>query len=259
MPPAENPQHALNQATDFYKELLKQICAMNKRYTLPTTLLIGFLFWHADPISAQELSAPEENLEIAQDATALGHAACIIKKIVNCTDKTVTLQAFQRFVFSGTENAILVDWSTGQNAHFIVVSQPGQYSYDDSPFTCDHHQNSIQIAPFFLGNLEILAPPAFCAGFSTVDLTVTTDGYTFNSFQWTPAISNQITPATINGPGTYSLQVVDQQGCPSNATVTVLPSPPIFPIFSSPTSMCTENDTGIISITPPFSAYLWSD
>jgi len=231
---------------------------MSKGFTF-ATILIGFLFCHADPASAQELSAPLEIQEMAQDATALGHAACLLKKTVNCTDKTVTLQAFQRIGFTGVEDPIVVNWSTGQNAHQIVVSQPGYYNYDDSPFTCDHHQNFITIDPFFTGNLAILAPPAFCPGEFSYELTVNTDGYTFDSFQWTPNISNQLTPATINGPGTYSLQVTDLQGCPFTASVMVPPSPPILPILTAPKTMCTENDTGFISITPPFAAYLWSD
>jgi hypothetical protein len=257
-PPAKNSQHALNQATVFYQELSKQICAMNKGFTL-STILIGFLFCYVEPASAQDISAPLEIPEIAQDATALGHAACLIKKTINCTDQTVTLQAFQVFNFTGVENPLVVDWSTGQNAHQIVVSQAGFYSFDDSPFTCDHHLNNITIAPFFPGPLQITGPPAFCAGFESAELTVNTDGYVFNSFQWTPNISNQITPVTINGPGTYSLQAVDQQGCPFTASVVVPPSPPILPIFNAPKIMCTENDTAFISVTPAFAAYLWSD
>lgn len=232
---------------------------MSKRFTRSITILIGFLFFYADPASAQGLSDPLEIQETAQDATALGHAACVIKKTVNCTDQTVSLQAFQRFALSGSENPIVVDWSTGQNAHFIVVNQPGYYAFDDSPFTCDHHQNFVIINPFFTGDLAIIAPPAFCPEFLSAELTVTTDGYVFNSFQWTPNISNQITPATIYGPGIYSLQAVDQEGCPFNATVTVFPSPPILPILTAPQIMCSENDTASISITPSFASYLWSD
>lgn len=231
---------------------------MNKGFTL-STILIGLLFCHAAPASAQELFASLEIPEIAQDATALGHAACRIKKTINCTDQTVTLQAFQIFNFTGVENPLVVDWNTGQNAHQIVVSQAGVYSFDDSPFTCDHHENVITIAPFFPGPLQIQGPPAFCPGDFTVELNVNTDGYIFNAFQWTPPISNQITPVTINGPGTYSLQATDQQGCPFTASVTVPPSPPILPIFNAPKIMCTENDTAFISVTPAFTAYLWSD
>jgi len=232
---------------------------MNKHFTLLATLLISFLVCHVGPASAQDLTEPLEIPETAQDATALGHATCLIKKIINCTDQTVTLQAFQLFGFTGVENALVVDWSNGQNSHQIVVSLPGVYSYDDSPFTCDHHLNVISIAPFFPGPLQILSPPAFCPGDLTVELNAVTDGYIFNTFQWTPSISNIITPVTINGPGTYSLQVTDQQGCPFTASVTVPPSPPILPIFTAPKFMCTENDTGIVSITPPFVAYVWSD
>lgn len=231
---------------------------MNKGFTR-FIILIGFLFYHADYASAQGLPAPLEILEPTQHATVLGHAACLIKRITNCTDKTVTLQAFQRFAFSGTENPIVVDWNTGQNAHFIVVNQPGYYSYDDSPFTCDHHQNFTVVDPFFTGDFSIIAPPAYCPGFTSAELTVTTDGYTFDSFQWIPSISNQLTPVTIYGPGTYSLQVIDQNGCPFNTSVMVPPSPPILPILTAPKVMCTENDTGFISVTPSFSAYLWSD
>ncbi len=228
---------------------------MSKQFTLPL-LSICFLFFLIKPVFAQQLPAPPD---ISQEANVLGHAACIVKETINCIDKTVTLEAFIKNNVGGTEMPLIVDWSTGQNAHSITVTPPGFYSYNDSPFNCDHHDNFAQFGTFFTGNLQILGPPAFCHQSDPVDLTVTTGGYSFPIFQWTPDISDEVTPATITGAGVYSLQVTDELGCPYSASLIVPPSPPLLPILTGPNSMCTENDTGFISITPSYAAYEWPD
>ncbi|MBK8967313.1 MAG: gliding motility-associated C-terminal domain-containing protein [Lewinellaceae bacterium] len=228
---------------------------MLKLFT-PLVFLVCFLFFLVNSIAAQQLPAP---LDASGELSPLGHAACIIRETINCTDKTVTLQAFLRNNIGGGETPLVVDWSTGENAHFIVVHPPGTYSYVDAPFNCDHHENFTSIAAFFEGNLEITGPPAFCLGAVSVDLTVNTGGYIFNEFMWTPNISDDLTPVTVNGPGTYSIQVTDELGCPTNASITIPPSPPILPILSGPNVLCTENDTGFISINPPFASYQWED
>lgn len=227
-----------------------------RTFFIPPILLMCFLFFQVNPSVAQQLPAP---LDTPQESSALGHAACIIRETINCTDKTVTLGAFLRNNFGGGETPLVVDWSTGANAHFIVVHPPGAYSYIDAPFNCDHHENSTSIGAFFEGNLQITGPPAFCLGEVSVDLTVNTDGYVFTDFMWTPNISDDLTPVTINGPGTFSIQVTDELGCPTIASITVPPSPPILPILTGPNLMCTENDTGFISINPPFASYQWED
>ena len=228
---------------------MKSTYTMGKQFT-PISFLFSILFSAFNPAVAQRLPAP---LELTQEFAPLGHAKCIIKNKINCTDQTVTLQAF--FTTGATETPLTVNWNTGQNAHTIVISQAGVYSYDDSGFGCDHHLNTIATNPFFPGNLQILGPPSFCPGVGIVDLTVSAGGYVFDSFQWTPNISDDLTPATILGPGTYSLQVVDQMGCPFNSSLTVLPSPPILPILSAPKTICTENDSALVSVSPAFASY----
>ncbi|TNE62853.1 MAG: hypothetical protein EP344_04665, partial [Bacteroidetes bacterium] len=218
-------------------------------------LLFTILLFRFNSLSAQQLPSP---LDIPQESAVDGHAACEIEETINCIDKTVTLAAFIKNNFAGGQTPLVVDWSTGETAHSIVVTPPGFYQYDASPFNCDHFRNFTTIDAFFTGTLEILGPPAFCPGIP-VDLTVNTDGYDFADFQWTPNISDDLTPVTINGPGTYSIQVTDDLGCPYNASIIVPPSPPILPIITGPGTMCSENDTGLVIINQPYAEYLWDD
>ena len=223
---------------------------MKRLYTL------SFLLLFIQSISfAQNLPAPEGTDE---PELKLGHAACDIIEEINCLDKTITLSAFIVNNFSGATTPLTVDWSTGETAHSIVVTPPGSYNYDATPFNCDHFNNFANFGPFFDGMLEIYGPPAFCPGMP-VDLTVNTDGYIFDDYMWIPNISDDLTPVTINGPGNYTIQVTDELGCPYQANLVVPPSPPVLPILSATNIMCTENDTGFITVSPNFASYQWPD
>ncbi|MEZ4918036.1 MAG: hypothetical protein R2792_02930 [Saprospiraceae bacterium] len=221
-----------------------------------TQLLTGILtaFYSFFFIIPSFALSPTDSIPSAEPE---GHRTCFLDHTINCADQTATLSAFITEIGGGS-TPITVDWSTGENAHSIVVTPAGGWSFNANGFDCDHFDNSLTLGPFFTGNLEILGPPAFCPGMP-VDLTVTTDGYDFTNFQWSPNIFDDLTPVTINGPGNFTINVVDELGCPFSANLVVPPSPPILPMLTGPNILCTENDTGFISVSPNFMAYQWPD
>lgn len=186
-----------------------------------------------------------------------GHLACIVKKVINCTDHTILLSAWLHFNFTGAEQMVDATWSTGQFAHKITVTEGGTYSYDDTGFGCDHHFNTITVPDFFNGPLVISGPTVICQG-DLHELTVNDQGYDFLSFTWSPP-SNDLTPYPLQVPGNYGLTVTDQNGCIYSDHHNVQLSPPVLPHANGPSLMCPTGDSATIAVTNgPYTSYLWN-
>lgn len=151
----------------------------------------------------------------------LGHLVCTIHQIEDCVSKTITLEAWLQYPFTGIEVPATAPWSTGQNAHKIVVTPPGAWSWDVTGLGCDHYQNAVNITEsFFSGPIEINGPNVICIP-EEVDLVVNTQGYNaFSSFTWSPAYDD-LSPYPISSPGIYALTVTDAFGCPFSDQVLV--------------------------------------
>ncbi|HMX41267.1 MAG TPA: hypothetical protein PKD78_13100, partial [Saprospiraceae bacterium] len=188
----------------------------------------------------------------------MGHLKCVVDTVINCTNRTVTLSAFLESLFTGERTAVTAPWSTGATAHSIIVSAAGIYSWNTAGYTCDHFNNTVEINEFFGGTITLTGPAAKCPGTTDSLLVNITPPYDFPQFEWAPPNpSGTLTPYEINVPGTYTVTVVDEMGCPFKRTIVVPPSPPVLPILSAPPVMCPEGDTAMISVTPQFSAYEW--
>jgi hypothetical protein len=187
-----------------------------------------------------------------------GHARCTTHVKINCTAHTLTLSAHQDFLFTGASENITAPWSTGQNAHQIIVTPPGTWSWDPTGFTCDHVVTQVTYSEtFFLGQIDITGPPGICAGQQGVELNVNTQGYNFDDYTWTPA-NNPLTPITIDQPGNYSLIVHDAYGCPFADQINLPFFPPFVPQLATPPFICPEGDSSYVTVTQPFVSYAWS-
>ncbi len=212
-----------------------------------------------DSLAAQNLS---EEVELISVTSPDGHLKCIIRKTVFCATKTVKLESLTQALLGGNQiTAITVQWNSGQFANQIIVQPPGQWSYDDSSFGCDHHENSIDIPEaFFDGPMTITGPNILCAGDDGVlVVSMPNDpGYDFPEVTWTPENpSGQLSPFLIPGQGTYTLSTIDQFDCPFMATKTVQQSPPVLPTIQGAIFMCSENDSEVLSVSPTFTTYQW--
>ena len=141
---------------------------------------------------------------------SLGHLFCIIRSDTDCITKTVTLEAWGYYFFTGVSQEITVPWSTGVTAHKIIVEPPGVWSYDAAGIGCElvHQFNQVTYdSAFFSGPLTIEGPSTVCT--PNPVLTVNTFGYNaFTSLQWNTNYGF-ITPYSIPGPGLYALTVTD--------------------------------------------------
>ena len=185
-----------------------------------------------------------------------GHLRCVVEALVNCTDKTITLGAFLQTP-GGVNTPIVVPWSTGQNAHKIVVPGGLSYSYDDAGFGCDHHLNNYSTLPFYDGPLVIQGPTVICFG-DFGEITVDVGGYDLQSFSWNPGSGGVFSPIPITGPGTYTLSVTDQNGCTKTDSHTIAYAPPVSPLIAGPNLLCPTGDSATLVVQGgPYVTYTW--
>jgi hypothetical protein len=255
---------------------------MTKRSTLLSLILMFALFViphlslaNGDPVNnggpvngtpsnnqPHVLSAVNE--QIALDI-ALGHCNPITVATVNCATKTIELAAVVRYLFSGQMDPYIATWNTGEVAHKITVVPPGAWDWDPSGTGCEqnHWENTYdQPGTFFYGNIDIQGQPLCQNGWVDLNVVVQNNplnpNYDFPNYNWNPDNpGGQLTPYTIFEPGTYSLTVYDELGCPFVDVINVPQSPPVVPTISGPSFMCPEGDTSTIQVNQQWSSYLW--
>ncbi len=198
-------------------------------------------------------------------AIALGHCNPITVATVNCATKTIELSAFVRWLFSGLLEPIVADWNNGETAHKITVVPPGAWEWDPSSTGCEqnHWENTYdQPGTFFYGSVDIQGQPICDNGSTELNVIILNNpldpDYDFPNYTWNPDNpSGDLTPYTVFEPGTYSLTVVDQLGCPFTDQINIPLSPPVIPTLSGPTHLCPEGDTATIQVNQPWVSYEW--
>lgn len=192
----------------------------------------------------------------------MGHCNPIVQASINCQTKTIILRAFVDFLFSGTREPIVAEWNTGEIAHIITVVPPGMWSWDPSGTGCEpnHWDNEFSAdGPFFDGPLEITGPLGICPN-ESFELNVNNpDGSVFQNVMWGPPVNSDELPLTIDQPGTYTLSLEDEFGCPFSDQIVIPASPVVAPGINAPVAMCPENDTSTLQILPLFNHYLWDN
>ncbi len=144
----------------------------------------------------------------------------------------------------------------GQTTQSIVVSNEGDYwvSVTDTN-GCVGISDTISIEIFTVDSATISAdgPTEFCDG-DMVTLTAS-EG---SSYAWLP--NGETTQSiTVSDAGTYSVTVVDANGCSSSSVeVEVIVNPNPIPIVTvnGPTEFCTGNE--VLLTSSEFDSYVWS-
>ncbi|MBL7829193.1 MAG: hypothetical protein JNJ57_21340, partial [Saprospiraceae bacterium] len=222
---------------------------------MPLALLAG------SPGSPDPVTLPTDPDSLINQNQPLGHLECNIHTDTNCVTHMMGLEAWIDYTFTGVSIPVTVPWSTGQTAHKIFVTPPGTWSWDVTGIGCEpvHQNNFITIdGSFFLGPLEIEGPPAICP-FEIVELTVNTNGYDeFVDFDWNPD-GDDLSPYTIQAPGTYTLTVWDAFSCPFTDSYTIPLVPPFVPQITGPIRICPEADTAVLVVQGTYFGYAWSN
>lgn len=145
------------------------------------------------------------------------------------------------------------NWSTGASTQQVVVHSAGSYWVTGTNANGCTSKDTITIGPqYALPVVNLGNDTPLCTGNSR--LLDAGGGYTL--YQWNTGSTAQ--NISVNSPGTYSVQVVDANGCKSSDTTRVtqlLPLPAAF--LQSDTAICNYGSTALTPLAS-YPQYLWS-
>lgn len=129
----------------------------------------------------------------------------------------------------------------GPGSYTVTVTAPGGCTGTATTFV----NVSPPAAPMITG------PLSFCAG----NATILNAGAGYQSYIWSTGDQTQQTVAFT--PGTYSVTVVNAEGCQGTASVNVVQTPPPSPAIAGNLSYCDGGFT-TLSVVGSFNSYAWS-
>ncbi|HMQ47688.1 MAG TPA: gliding motility-associated C-terminal domain-containing protein [Saprospiraceae bacterium] len=145
-----------------------------------------------------------------------------------------------------------VMWSTSQTSTTITPSTPGTYSVTvmDAAGCSGTASATVSSAPDPVPTISGILE--FCPGGST---QLTASGG-FSSYMWSTSSNSQ--SIQVGSAGTYTVSVVDANGCQGQASVSVSQSQLPTPSITGNNQICAGGST-TLSVIGSFSSYLWSN
>lgn len=152
---------------------------------------------------------------------------------------------------SATLGFAAYDWSSGDLGPNITVFASGVYTVTVTDFSGCTGTASFFLPPGPGPDAYIDGVTEFCEGGSTMlqgppNMAI----YSWSSGESTPTIN-------ANGSGVYTLTVLDDEGCPGEASVLITELPAPIPVINGPLEFCEGTET-VLSLTQAFSTYQWS-
>ena len=140
-------------------------------------------------------------------------------------------------------------WSTGSDAREIDIDSPGVYGVTVTDTNSCISSAEIEVILADSLEVNIAGTLNFCPGGNT-----SLDAGAYTTYQWsTNAIEREI---SVNAPGTYSVSVTDEAGCPGTASVEVMELPEVLPDISGDTIFCVGEST--VLDAGDYAGYVWS-
>lgn len=143
------------------------------------------------------------------------------------------------------------EWSTGETSQTITVSENGNYGVLVTDADGCSGSSNVSINLFDNPEPIIAGSSTFCTGSFT-----TLDAGNYSSFLWSNGETSQT--ITVNTPGAYEVEVIDENGCSGIAFVDITESTSLNPVISGEPAICTGGST-ILDAGAGFDTYLWSD
>ncbi len=144
-------------------------------------------------------------------------------------------------------------WSTGGNAQTITVSEAGVYTVTVTDDTGCEGVGSISVNTINNPTPIIVGSTSFCeGGFSVLELF---DDYV--SYQWNDDLNSTTSSITVTEEATYSVIVIDENGCEGFAEIIVTLETDLQPNISGELNIC-QGETTILDAGSGFADYEWS-
>ncbi|MBL7998183.1 MAG: hypothetical protein JNL32_06040, partial [Candidatus Kapabacteria bacterium] len=154
-------------------------------------------------------------------------------------------------------NYPVIRWSTGARTQSITVGASGDYyaRVSDSSL-CEKTSNIIRVRVNPRPRVSIATTGRYfhiCFGDSlTIGIASPYPTMLWNTGERTQSI-------TVRTAGTYSVTVIDTNGCTSSDSIRVTGGAPIVPLITATRFRVCEGDTVVLSASPGFAEYQWSN
>ncbi|HLP21569.1 MAG TPA: PKD domain-containing protein, partial [Chitinophagales bacterium] len=151
---------------------------------------------------------------------------------------------------SGPTGMATYAWPNGATTESILLTTSGDYSLSATTTDgCSQGSPSFHVDVFDAGNIQLGADTFICTG-----MNIQLDAGAYSSFFWQDASTNQT--FTVTQPGTYHVQVSNNNGCTSADTI-VITEFASFVKLGNDTFLCAGET---LLLNPGvYSSYLWQD
>lgn len=142
-------------------------------------------------------------------------------------------------------------WSDGTTSSSLMVNNPGSISLTVTDENGCQGMDEVEVVVNPLPVFSLNGDLSYCENDSTT-LTVENG---FANYLWSDG--SQDTALVVNGPGTYSLTVTDDNGCQDETSVLVIEHPVPTPQITGALNFCPDEST-TLGLSTAFAAYEWS-
>ncbi|MFT4665072.1 MAG: gliding motility-associated-like protein [Patescibacteria group bacterium] len=144
------------------------------------------------------------------------------------------------------------EWSQGGNGQTIIADASGEYSVIVTDENGCSGEVAIMITENTLPQLNIDGITAICDGEST---ELSADG-TFVVYDWSDGTAGE--SISVDASGTYTLQVIDDNGCTAEASVNVALNANPEPVIAGSTTFCVGSSS-VLDAGTGYETYSWSN
>ncbi len=141
-------------------------------------------------------------------------------------------------------------WSTGGTGPTLTVGTPGTYYVTVTVAENCEAIDSVEVMSFDAPTPSITGPEYFCEG-----ETVVLDAGVHSRYLWDDG--EETRTITVDEPGTYSVVVNNENGCPEVATKTLREIPLPEPVIMGDATICSGSST-ILDAGLGYASYRWS-
>ncbi|MEL7120674.1 MAG: gliding motility-associated C-terminal domain-containing protein [Bacteroidota bacterium] len=160
-----------------------------------------------------------------------------------CENDTLTLNVTEAFP--------IIQWSTGSNQSSEQFVESGTYQLSVTDVNGCANDTTFELIQFTNPELNLIGNQFFCEGLNTT----IGSSETYSSYLWSDGSTEST--LSINTPGTYSLNVLDENGCPASETFVVEQFTNPDPSIVGNLTYCA-NESTTLGLDQAYFAYRWS-
>lgn len=173
-------------------------------------------------------------------------AVNIVGTLGFCPNETTTISTDSAFV------SYL--WSTNERTRNITVSRQGQYTLEVINTIGDTLRDTVFIAAFPFPTPVIGGTPYICPNRPT---TVFVEQTNYRNYEWSTGEQNR--QIQVSSAGTFTVSVVDQNGCRNTSSITIRDGAPTALPLPDTVKICVGDSVTLDATAPDVINYFWNN